>query len=66
MRNAYKILVEKSEGRRPLGRPGHRWKCNIRIDLMEMWWESVDLTHLAQDRDQWQVFDNTIMNFRVP
>jgi hypothetical protein len=33
--NAYRILVGKSEGRRPLGRPRHRWEDNIKMDLGE-------------------------------
>jgi hypothetical protein len=36
MRNAYNILVGKSEGKRPLGRPGRRWEDNIRMDLREI------------------------------
>jgi len=52
MKNEYSILVGKSEGRRELGRPKHRWENNIRTDLREMGWEVVDWTHLAQDRDQ--------------
>jgi hypothetical protein len=31
MRNSYKILVRRSEGKSPLGRPRHRWKDNIRM-----------------------------------
>jgi len=42
MRNVYKILVGKSEGKRPLGRPRHRWEDNIRMDLREIRWEGVD------------------------
>jgi hypothetical protein len=37
MTNAYNILVGKPEGKRPLGRPKHRWEDNIRIDLREIW-----------------------------
>jgi hypothetical protein len=47
MRNAYNILVEKSEGKRPLGRPRHKWEYNIRMDLTEIVWEVVDCIHLA-------------------
>jgi hypothetical protein len=50
MRNAYKILAGKQEKTR-LRRPGHRWEDNIRMDLREGGWESVDWMHLAQDRD---------------
>jgi hypothetical protein len=45
------ILLEKPKGKRPLGRPRHRWKDNIRMDLRETQWESVDWIHMAQDRD---------------
>jgi hypothetical protein len=47
------ILVGKPKGKRPLGRPMHRWENNIRMQLWEIGWEGVDLIHLAQDRDQW-------------
>jgi hypothetical protein len=52
IRNVYKILVRKAEGKRPLGRPRHRWEDNIRMDPREIWWEDVDWMHLAQDREQ--------------
>jgi hypothetical protein len=52
MRNAYNVLVRKSEGNRLVRRPKHRWEDNTRIDLRKIWWEGVDLMHLAQDRDQ--------------
>jgi hypothetical protein len=50
MRNAY-ILVEKSEGKRPLRRPRRIYDDNIRINLWEIGWEGLDWMHLAQDRD---------------
>jgi hypothetical protein len=65
-RNAYRILVGKSEGRRPLGRPRRRWVDNIKIDLREKEWDSVDWVDLAQDRDQWRALVNTVMNLRIP
>jgi hypothetical protein len=51
-RNAYRILVGKPEGKRPLGRPRRRWVDNIRIDLGEIGWDGRDWIELAQDRDQ--------------
>jgi hypothetical protein len=51
MRNAYNILVGKPEGKRPLGRPRHRWEYNNRMYLREIGWEGVDWMHLAQNRD---------------
>jgi hypothetical protein len=65
-RNAYRILVGKSEGRRPLGRPRRRWVDNIKIDLREIGWDSVDWVNLAQDRYYWRAHVNTVMNLRVP
>jgi len=65
-RITYKITVTKPEGKTPLGIPRHRWDDNIRIDLREKWWEGVDWTHLAQDRDPWQTLVNTEMNLRAP
>jgi hypothetical protein len=41
-RNAYRLLVGKPEGRRPLGRPRRRWLDNIRMDLVEVGWGDVD------------------------
>jgi hypothetical protein len=63
--NAYKILVRKSEGKRPRGRRRRRWEDNIRMDLREVGWEDVDWICLAQDRDQWRVLVNTVINLRV-
>jgi hypothetical protein len=51
-RNAHSILVEKSEGNRPLGRPGRRWVDNIKMDLREIGWGVMYWVDLAQDRDQ--------------
>jgi hypothetical protein len=50
-RISYKIFVGKTEGRRPLGRPRHRWGYDIRMDLREIWWEGVNWMHRAQDND---------------
>jgi hypothetical protein len=60
-----KVLMGKPEGKRPLGRPRRRWVDGIRIDLRDMGWGSVDWSHLAQDRDRWLAFVNTVMNHRV-
>jgi hypothetical protein len=65
-RNAYRILVGKPEGRRPLGRLRHRWEDNIKMDLREIGWGSMGWIDLAQDRDQWRALVNTVMNLRVP
>jgi hypothetical protein len=65
-RNAYRILVGKAEGKRPLGRPTRRWMDNIKMDLREIGWDGMDWIDLAQDRDQWRAFVNTVMNLRVP
>jgi hypothetical protein len=51
-RNAYKILVGKPEGRRPLGRPRRRWVNDIKMDVREIEWYGMDWIDLAHDRDQ--------------
>jgi hypothetical protein len=66
MRNAYRILVGKPEGKRPLGRPRRRWEDNIRMDLREIGWGGMVWIDLAQDREQWRTLVNTAMNLRVP
>jgi hypothetical protein len=65
-RNAYRILVGKPEGKRPLGRPRSRWVDNIKMDLLEIVWGSMDSTDLVLDRDQWRALVNMAMNLRVP
>jgi hypothetical protein len=50
-RNAYRILVGKPEGKRPLGTPRRRWVDNIKMDVREIGWNGVDLIDMAQDRD---------------
>jgi hypothetical protein len=65
-RNAYRILGEKPEGKRPIGKPRRRWVGNTKIDLREIGWDGIDWIDLAQDRDQWRALVNTVMNLRVP
>jgi hypothetical protein len=49
-RNVYRVFVGRPEGRRPLGRPRHRWENNIRLDLREIGINEVNWIWLAQDR----------------
>jgi hypothetical protein len=65
-RNAYRLLVGKSEGKRPLGRPRRRWVDNIRMDLAEVGWDDVDWIGLAQDRNSWRALVNSVLDLRVP
>jgi hypothetical protein len=65
-RNAYRILVGKPEGKRPLGRRRRRWVDNIKMYLREIGWDGGDWIDLAQDRDQWRALVNAVMNLRVP
>jgi hypothetical protein len=61
----YRVLVGKPEGKRPLGRPRHRWE-DIRMDLHEVACGGMDWIGLAQDRDRWRAIVNVVMNLRVP
>jgi hypothetical protein len=49
--NTYRILVEKPEGKRPLGRPRRRWVDHIKMDLTDIGWGGIDWLNLAPDRD---------------
>jgi hypothetical protein len=64
-RHAYRLLVGKSEGKRPLGRPRRRWVDNIRIDLGEVGWGDEDWIGLAKDRNRWRALVNSVLNLRV-
>ena len=65
-RGLYRVLVGRPEGKRPLGRPRHRWEYNIKMDLREVGIGGGDWMELAQDRDRWWALVNTVMNLRVP
>jgi hypothetical protein len=65
-RNAYRLFVGKSEGKRPLGRPRRRWVDNIRMDLGEVGWGDVDWIELTKDRNRWRALVNSVLNLRVP
>ena len=52
--SAFKILTGKPTGKRPLGRPRHRWEENIRMDLKEIGINTRKWVNLAQDRDYWR------------
>jgi hypothetical protein len=65
-RNIYRVLVGKSEGKRPLGRPRHRWEDNIKMNLQEVGCGGMDWIKLAQDRDRWRAVVNVVMNIQVP
>jgi len=62
----HRVVVERPEGKRPLGRPRRRWVDNIRMDLQEVGCGYKDWTGLAQDRDRWRKLVSAVMNLRVP
>jgi hypothetical protein len=65
-RNEYRLLAGKPNGKRPLGRPRHRWVDNIRMDLGEILLGDVGWIDLAQNRDRWRALVKAVMNLRVP
>ena len=65
-RGVYRVLVGKSERKRPLRRPRGRWEDNIKPDVQEVGCGGMDWIELAQDRDRWRALVNEVMNFQVP
>jgi len=65
-RGAHRVLVEKPEGKRPLGRPRRRWEDKIKMDLQEVRGGCGDWMELAQDTDRWRALVSTVMNLRAP
>ena len=66
MQYAYRVLVGKPEGKRPLGRPRRRWEDNIKVNLQEVGCGVMEWIELAQDTDRWRAHVNAVMNLRVP
>jgi len=65
-RGVHRVLVEKPEGKRPLGKRRRRWEDNIKMDLQEVGCGSMDWIEPAQDRDRWRALVNAVMNLWVP
>jgi hypothetical protein len=61
-RGAYMVSVGRSEGKRPYGRPRHRCKENIVMNLQEVGWGAMNWIDVAQDRDRWRAHVNAVMN----
>jgi len=62
----HRVLVGKPKGKRPLGRPRHRWEDNIKMDRQEVGGGCEDSMELTQDRDRWRALVSTVINLRVP
>jgi len=65
-RGVYRVLVGKPEGKRPLGRPRHKWEDNIKMDLQKVGSGGRDWIKQAQDTEGWQALVNVVMNLQVP
>jgi len=65
-RVANRVLMGKPEGKMPVGRPRHRWEDNIKMDLQEVGWGSMDWIDLVRNRDRSQASVNTVMNLQIP
>jgi hypothetical protein len=65
-RNAYRMVVGERKGKGPLERLSRRWVDNIKMGLREKVWGDMNWIYLAQDRDQWMTFVNTVINVWVP
>jgi hypothetical protein len=65
-RNAYRLLVGKPEGKRPLRRPRRKWVDNIWMALGEVGWSDVYWIGLAKDRNRWRALVNSVLKLRFP
>jgi len=66
VRRVYRNLVEKPEGKGPMGIPRRRWVDNIRMDLQEVGCGYMDWIGVAQDKDRRRTLVSAVMNLRVP
>jgi hypothetical protein len=64
--NAYRILLGRPEGKRPLTRPRCWWEDNIKLDFRQIDCSCMDWINLTQDRSQWRALVNTAMKLQVP
>ena len=55
----------RPEGKRRLGKPGRKWKDNIKMYLLEMGWGGMDWIDFAEDRENWWTLVNALMNFNI-
>jgi hypothetical protein len=65
-RVVYRVLIGRSEGKRPLGRPRRRWENNIKMDFRGIGIDERNWIRLAQDRIQWRAFVSKVTNLLVP
>jgi hypothetical protein len=66
MRNTYRILAGKLEGKRQRRRPRRRWEYKIGMNLRQIRWEGVDWIHVGKDRDLWRAVVKEVVNLRIP
>ena len=65
-KGVYRVLVGRTEGKRPLGKTRRRWEDNIKMNIQEVGFGGMDRIDLAQDRDSWRALVSTVRNLRVP
>jgi hypothetical protein len=63
---ANRVLVQRPEGKRPSGRPRHRWEGNIKIELQDVGWGGMDWIDLAESRERRRALVDAVMNMWVP
>jgi hypothetical protein len=63
-RNIYRVLVGRPDGKKALGKPGHRWEDNIKVDLQEAGCKGMNWISLGQNRDRWRPLVSEVMNSR--
>jgi len=64
-RGAYRVLLGKPDGRRPLGRPRYRWENKTKTDLQDVRLGDMDWADLSQDKDTRRDLADTVTNSQV-
>jgi len=63
---AYKVLVGRTDVKKPLGRTSRRWEYNIKMRVQQVGWRSMEWIDMAEDSESWWTFVNAVMNVQAP
>ena len=64
-RGAYRVLVGKSEGKKPIGRCRRRWEDNSGMDPQKVGWGDMEWIELTRDKDRWRALVEAALHIRM-